>query len=225
MWWDAAAGDAAGMTTVVQTHPGPAAPNLPASSPPAPNLAALSRPTPSPPAPSRPTPSQPTPWRLRGRARKTVLIAHILSVGTWVGIDVLVGLLVLTGWLSTDPALRGAAYQALGEFVLWPMLTAALASLVTGVILGLGSKYGLVRYWWVAVKLVLNVVLGTLIVVLLRPMLAELAEYGRAVAAGTAADRDLSQLFFPPAVSLTALTVATVLSVAKPWGRTRRTGS
>ena len=34
-------------------------------------------------------------------------------------------------------------------------------------------------------------------------------------------------LFFPPAVSLTALTVATVLAVAKPWGRIRprqRTG-
>ena len=133
-----------------------------------------------------------TPWRLRGRTRKAVLITHILAVGTWIGVDVLVGVFVLAGWLSPDPAVRGAAYQALGTFVVWPMLAAGLASLCT------------------------------LIVLLLRPGLGELAAYGREVAAGTAAERDLADLFFPPAVSLTALTIATVLSVAKPWGRTRR---
>lgn len=174
---------------------------------------------------TRPAPVRPaaTPWRLRGRTRKAVLITHILAVGTWVGVDVLVAVLVLAGRLSPDPAVRGAAYQALGTFVVWPMLAAALTSLVTGVVLGLGSKYGLVRYWWVAVKLALNLVLCALIVVLLRPGLAELAAYGREVAAGTAAERNLADLFYPPAVSLTALTIATVLSVAKPWGRTRRT--
>lgn len=191
---DARAGDAAGMTTTLDTRPTGPAPGRPAT----------------------------TPRRLRGRTRKAMLITHILAVGTWVGIDVLVGVLVLAGWLSDDPAVRGAAYQALGTFVVWPMLAAGLTSLVTGVVLGLGSKYGLVRYWWVAVKLTLTLVLCTLIVVALRPGLTELAAYGRAVSAGTAADRDLADLFFPPAVSLTALTLATVLSVAKPWGRTRR---
>jgi hypothetical protein len=173
---------------------------------------------------TRPAPARPAPAarRLRGRTRKAVLITHILAVGTWVGVDVLVAVFVLAGWLSPDPAVRGAAYQALGTFVVWPMLVAGLLSLATGVILGLGSKYGLVRYWWVAVKLVLNLVLCTLIVVLLRPELGELAAYGRELAAGTAAERDLAGLLFPPAVSLTALTLATVLSVAKPWGRTRR---
>jgi hypothetical protein len=197
MWAHPRVGDAAGMTTVLDTHGD------------TPTRAAA--------------PTRHGPWRLRGRTRKTVLVTHILAVGTWVGIDVLVGVLVLAGWLSGDPAVRGAAYQALGTFVVWPMLAAGVTSLLTGVILGLGSKYGLVRYWWVAVKLVLNLVLCTLILVLLRPELGELAEYGRALAAGTAAERDLGNLFFPPAVSLSALTLATVLSVAKPWGRLRRT--
>jgi uncharacterized membrane protein len=167
----------------------------------------------------RPAPAR---WRLRGRTRKTVLILHILAAGTWIGVDVLVAVLVLAGWLSGDTAVRATAYQALGTFVVWPMLAAGLASLVTGVVLGLGSKYGLVRYWWVAVKLTLNVVLCLLILVLLQPELGEVAEYGRTLAAGTAVERDLSDLFFPPAVSLSALTLATVLSVAKPWGRIRR---
>jgi len=172
----------------------------------------------------RPEPARRAPFRLRGRTRKIVLILHILSVGTWVGVDVIVAVLVLTGWLSTDPSTRGLAYQALGTFVVWPMLISGLVSLATGVILGLGSKYGLVRYWWVAVKLVLNVVLCTLILVALQPGLGEITRYGRDLAAGTAAERDVSDLFFPPIVSLSALTFATILSVAKPWGRLRRRG-
>ena len=172
----------------------------------------------------RPEPVRRAPFRLRGRTRKTVLILHILSVGTWVGVDVIVAVLVLTGWLSGDPSVQGLAYQALGTFVGWPMLVAGLVSLVTGVILGLGSKYGLVRYWWVAVKLVLNVVLCTLILVALQPGLGEVAQYGRDLAAGTATERNMSDLFFPPIVSLSVLTFATILSVAKPWGRLRTRG-
>ena len=172
----------------------------------------------------RPEPARRAPFRLRARTRKTVLVLHVLSVGTWVGVDVIVAVLVLTGWLSAEPSTRGLAYQALGTFVGWPMLVSGLVSLVTGVILGLGSKYGLVRYWWVAVKLVLNVVLCTLILVALQPGLGEVAQYGRELAAGTATERDMTDLFFPPIVSLSALTFATILSVAKPWGRLRKRG-
>lgn len=166
---------------------------------------------------TRSQPARRAPWRLRGRTRRTVLILHVLAVGVWVGVDVLVGVFVLAGWLSGDAGVRAIAYQALGTFVVWPMLVAGLASLATGIVLGLGSKYGLVRYWWVAVKLVLNIVL----ILLLQPQMDEVVEYGRGLADGSAAERGLSDLFFPPAVSLTALTLATVLSVAKPWGRVR----
>jgi hypothetical protein len=56
-------------------------------------------------------------------------------------------------------AVRSLAYRALAAFVVWPMLAAGLACLATGLVLGAGTKWGLVRYWWVAVKLVLNLVL------------------------------------------------------------------
>jgi hypothetical protein len=166
-----------------------------------------------------PTPSN---WRLGQRARRIVLVVHILAAGAWVGIDVLVGVFVIAGWVGDDMATRGVAYQALGLFVVWPMLTAGLLSLGSGVLLGLGSKFGLVRYWWVAVKLVINVVLCVLIVVLLQPGLADVASYGRTLSAGGSPSQDVSQLFFPPAVSLTALSLATLLAVFKPWGRIRR---
>ena len=156
--------------------------------------------------------------------RKAVLVVHIISAGAWIGIDVIVAVLVSVGWFSSDVELRSLAYRALAAFVVWPMLTSGLVCLVTGVVLGLGTKWGLLRYWWVAVKLVLNLLLCTLILALLQPGMGEVGAYGRDLADGVANPSAVDQLFFPPAVSLTILTFATVLSVAKPFGRLRRAG-
>ncbi|XVU29304.1 hypothetical protein ACQPZJ_20210 [Actinoplanes sp. CA-054009] len=149
------------------------------------------------------------------RRRKLWLLIHILSAGVWIGVDVMVAVLVAVGAWGGE---RELAYRALGTFVVWPMLTSALVCLITGVLLGLETRWGLIRYWWVAVKLVLNLVLCTLILVLLRPMMPEVRAYGE----GTAPAFDTSGLAFPPIVSLTALSLATVLSVYKPWGRIAR---
>ena len=163
-----------------------------------------------------------TQWRLGKRSRKVTLLAHIVSAGAWIGIDVIVAVLVGVGWFADSDSTRGAAYQALGLFVVWPMLTSALVCLGSGLLLGLGSKYGLLRFWWVAVKLFLNLLLTTLILIALKPGMPEIAEYGRSVSAGQPNGLDVSQMFFPPIVSLTLLTFATTLSIFKPWGRTRR---
>jgi hypothetical protein len=160
--------------------------------------------------------------RLGARTRKTTLTVHLVSAGAWIGIDVVVAVLVGVGWWSDDPERRATAYQALGWFVVWPMLTAALVCLATGVVLALGSTWGLVRYWWVAVKLVLNLVLSTLIVLALRPGLPDVVEHGQNLAAGVPDSIDVSFLFFPPAVSLTTLAFATAIAVFKPWGRIGR---
>ena len=153
--------------------------------------------------------------------RNATLVVHIVAAGAWIGIDVIVAVLVLTGRFSDDVAVRSLAYQALATFVVWPMLTAGLVSLATGLILGLGTTWGLLRYWWVAVKLALNLVLCTLIVLVLRPGMDEVAGYGRDLLSGSPDSAAVSNLFFPPAVSLTTLTLATVLAVFKPWGRIR----
>lgn len=162
------------------------------------------------------------PWRLSGKARKLTLFVHILSAGIWIGVVVVVAVLVCVGWFSSDTQNQATAYQALGLVAVWPMLVAGATCLASGVLLGLGSKYGLIRYKWVATKLVLNVALVVLVYFALRPGMAETVEYGRALAAGTPNDTDVSGMFFPPAVSLTALSFATYLSIFKPWGRTPR---
>jgi hypothetical protein len=159
--------------------------------------------------------------RLGRRARTLVLIVHIVAAAAWIGIDVLVAVLVGTGALAADPAVRGLAYQALATFVVVPMAAAALLTLISGVVLGLGTRWGLVRYWWVAVKLVMNVVLAVLIVAVLRPGMSAVGAAGEEIVVAGSTDADLSFLVFPPTVSLTVLTLAVVLAVAKPWGRLR----
>ncbi|WP_194814795.1 hypothetical protein [Nocardia sp. XZ_19_385] len=161
-------------------------------------------------------------WKLNRRWRQTTLIVHIVAAGAWIGIDVIVAVLVAVGRFGSGVETRSLAYQALAAFVVWPMLISALVCLATGLLLGLGTKWGLVRYWWVLVKLVLNLGLCLLIVTALRPGMAEVGGYGRELLTGAPDPAAVSELFYPPAVSLTALAIATVLSVAKPWGRVRR---
>lgn len=156
------------------------------------------------------------------RPRKAVLVAHVLAAGSWIGVDVIVAVLVLVGRFSATADTAGLAYRALGTFVLVPMLASALVCLGTGLLLGLGTRWGLLRYRWVLVKLIVNVALCVLIVVALRPGMPDVVEHGEALAAGAGSTADVSSLFFPPAVSLVSLSFATVLAVVKPWGKVRR---
>lgn len=176
------------------------------------------------PSATRPIPRSRTGPRVRMPIgfRRVVLVFHLLSAGAWIGIDVIVAVLVLIGWFGGDAAVRGLAYQALATFVVVPMLVAGLCCLLSGLALGLATKWGLARYWWVLIKLALNLILCTLIVVALNPGMDQVAAAGSRLSSGSAPGAELSTLFFPPAVSLTALSVAVVLSVFKPRARVGR---
>jgi hypothetical protein len=152
-----------------------------------------------------------------------MLTVHILGAGAWIGMDVVLGVLVFTARLTTSTSTEALCYQALELFAVWPLLTAGLVTLASGIVLGLGTSYGLIRYWWVAIKLALNLVLVTLVAFSLRPGVTQAADYGDAIATGMPSDASVGDLVFPPIVSSTALVVATILSVFKPWGRIRRT--
>jgi hypothetical protein len=178
------------------------------------------RPTPA--AATRPRTRRPA-W-LGRRARKATLVLHISSAGIWLGLDAVMATLVVTSVVTDDDRTRAVAYQALGLVTVWPMTIAGLTCLASGVVLGLGTVYGLVRYWWVLVKLVLNVALSTLVLFALRPGVDEVVARGDVLLDGGFVAPGVGDLAFPPIVSTTALLIAIVLSVVKPWGRVRRSG-
>ena len=164
----------------------------------------------------------PRSWRLNARTRKTLLLTHICASGAWLGFAMVLGLLVLAATTAEDPTVSAAALVSIATFATWPLLVLGLLTLASGVLLGMGTKYGLVRYWWVATKLALNIVLVTLVVLLLGPEVTRLAAEARGTLDGGATLPIFSDLVFPPTVSTTALLAAMVLSVFKPWGRMRR---
>jgi hypothetical protein len=160
-------------------------------------------------------------WRLGARVRRSVLVVHLASAGAWLGIDVVMAVLVFTALGSDDDRTKALSLRALELVAVGPLLAAGLVCLLSGVLLGLGSRYGLVRYWWVAVKLVLNLVLTGLVLVSLAPQVADAAARARQFDAGVPAPLGVGDLIFPPIVSPTALLLAMVLAVFKPWGRIR----
>jgi hypothetical protein len=163
-------------------------------------------------------------FRLTGAFRKSFLLLHIVAVALWFGVDIALGILVLTAVLVDDPVVAGTALQAVPMFAIWPMFGASVASLVTGVVLGLGSKYGLVRYWWVAIKLAANLLMSTLIVLSLRPGVDAAAELGRRLVAGETTAAVPADLLYPVFVAPSLLLLSFVLSVLKPKARLRGRG-
>ena len=161
------------------------------------------------------------PWRLRPRMRKSILVVHIASAGAWIGIDVVMGVVVFTALLADD-ATRALCYQALELFAGWPLVVPGLICLASGVVLGLGTAYGLVRYWWVVIKLAINIAFIALVPIALRPEVLEMAEQGRRFAAGLPAALAVGDLIYPPIVSPLGLLAATILAVFKPWGPIRK---
>jgi hypothetical protein len=91
---------------------------------------------------------------------------------------------------------------------------------VVGLVASLGTRWGLIRHWWVLVKLVLTT--GATIVLLRHmPAVSRAASAAREMTLSAVDDRPLrTQLVLHAAGGLLVLFATTVLSVYKPWGMT-----
>lgn len=161
-------------------------------------------------------------FTLSRNLRRTTLLLHVLCGVGWMGLDLGLMVLVVSGATTGDGAVAAAAYTT--AHLVIPLVVPALATgmLLTGIVLGLGTRYGLTQWAWVLTKLAIGVLLTALVFVLLLPGalgipdgLAGTADQVRAAVGDGARD-----LVFPPFVSFALLAVALVLSIWKPWGRT-----
>lgn len=152
--------------------------------------------------------------------RRALLVAHVATSVGWLGAVTASLGISLVGLVADDEQLARAAYLVLepvGRYVLVPL---AVATLVTGVVQSLGSRWGLLLHWWVVFKLAITLLAGAI-------LLAYLATFDAMATA--AADRSLrlADVRNPSPVlhatlALVGLLVATVLAIVKPRGRTRR---
>lgn len=162
--------------------------------------------------------------RLTPTTHKLLLSLHIVASVGWLGLNVGNLALAVTGLTTDDPGTQHAAFGAMylvGGTLLIPVSLLALSS---GVLLGITTKWGLVRYRWVLVKLVLTVTAVLLIPLSLLPGLRELSGLVAATPAGRLAETGtLAVDMLSAGIVSTAMYVTNaVLSTLKPWGRTRR---
>ena len=153
--------------------------------------------------------------------RKFALTAHItFSVG-WLGAVAGFLALAVAGLTSYDAQLVRGLYLAMGVTSWYAIVPLCLASLLTGLVMSLATKWGLFRHYWVTVKFLLTLV-STLI---LFGFMQTLSYIGVLAADTTMPIDELRKLSQSPVIhsggGLLVLLVNTTLSVYKPWGRTR----
>jgi hypothetical protein len=155
------------------------------------------------------------------RLRKLALTAHVVSSVGWLGAVVSFLALAIAGLIGQDAQGVRGAYLAMELTGWWVIVPLSLASLLTGIVQSLGTKWGLFRHYWVLIKLLMNVA-GS-IVLLVHTRLIRLV--ATAAAGGTLSSADLRDVRIKLAATAGAavlvLLVATTLSVYKPRGRTR----
>jgi hypothetical protein len=152
--------------------------------------------------------------------RKLALTTHVTSSVGWFGAVATFLSLAIVGLTSGNALAVRAAYIAM-ELITWGVIVPfSLASLTTGLVQSLGTTWGLVRYYWILVKLVLTVVATAILLVHTGPI----GRVARLAAEGVLSGEDLHalrlQLIADAGAAVAALLVATTLSVFKPWGLT-----
>lgn len=150
--------------------------------------------------------------------RKFALTIHLLSSLGWIGAVLAYLVLGVSAVTDQDPQTVRAAWIAMEVTGWYAIVPLALAALATGLIMSLGTSWGLFRHYWVLITLVLTV-LSILVLLLHMPTVSAMAGMAR-----EADDADLGRLggdLLHPGLGLVVLLVIAVLNVYKPRGLTR----
>ncbi len=148
-------------------------------------------------------------FRLRRRAQKVVSSAHVLTSVGWFGVALMVASCGLLAAFTGDSSRPPMLHQLI-ETAPWLSIPMGLAAVATGVVLGLGTTFGLVRHWWVVAKIAISAA-----VVVTDAVLVE-----RVAHEAVAADQAPTPLYGSTIAHVVLLAVATVLSVFEPRART-----
>jgi hypothetical protein len=151
--------------------------------------------------------------------RIVVLAVHIVCSLGWVGALGAYLVLDLTVAYSQDATTLRAAYIAMGLITRWSIVPLAFATLATGLIMSLFTKWGLFRHYWTLISLVLT--LFALAVLLIERLTVDYF-------AGIAADPNTSEATLQGLGStllhsiggMVVLLVITWLNIYKPKGIT-----
>lgn len=154
--------------------------------------------------------------RLRPRPRKTIVVIHVIASVALLG--EVWGLVALNLYATTtaDRELAHAAYRLMEVLVFAGGIPLSMIALISGIVLAVGSHWGLVRHYWVFAKLLLLIA-----VILVGMFLFQPLAMASAFEAGTQTETQQWRQVAVVATQVIMLVTATALSVFKPKGRIR----
>ncbi|EFL33093.1 membrane protein [Streptomyces viridochromogenes DSM 40736] len=153
--------------------------------------------------------------KLSRPVRRALLVVHVTASASWLGLTLGLLALGITAAVTGSAVTVEASARAMKLFADWLLLPVAFLTLASGLVLSLGTPWGLARYRWVYTKFWLTLATTAATAFVLRPAV------NSAVAAGGPLP-ETHEVLMGPSVSLSAYTFMTVISVLKPWGLTRR---
>lgn len=152
--------------------------------------------------------------------RKFALAVHItVSVG-WIGAVAGYIALDVAAATSQDAQTLRAAYLTM-ELIAWYVIVPlALASLLTGLVMSLGTKWGLLRHYWVLSSLLLTIV-ATVVLLVETQTISYFADIAANPTTSSDDLRALGSTMVHSVGGTVMLLVILVLNVYKPRGITR----
>ena len=148
--------------------------------------------------------------------RRFAFTTHVtVSVG-WAGAVIAFLAFALVGFTSDDEVTVRGAYLLMAPAAWYVLVPLAHASLLSGIILSLGTTWGLFRHYWVVVKLGITV-FATVILLIYMDTFRQMAGVAADPVVELAMVRNASPILHA-ILALFLLLAATVLSVYKPFG-------
>jgi hypothetical protein len=152
--------------------------------------------------------------RLATRPRTIVRAVHVLASVGWLGLVVVMLVLSAAALTADEGTVPGFLYRLM-EPIGSPVIPIfAVVTLVTGLALSVATRWGLLRHWWIVVKLVLSLA----VIVTGAALTGNWIRQGIADPAAPAG----WLLLGGSVVHLLMLASAMIISVDKPWGKIRR---
>lgn len=143
----------------------------------------------------------------------TVSVGWIGAVAAYIAFDV-------TAATGQDAESVRSAFLAMERIARYVIVPLAVASVVTGVVVSLGSKWGLFRHYWVVISLLLTIFATAVLLVETRTI-GSLAEVATDPATSVDDLRSLPSTLVHSIGGTLVLIVILVLNVYKPRGLTR----
>jgi hypothetical protein len=152
------------------------------------------------------------------RLSKAMLTTHItFSVG-WIGTVAAFLALSIAGLAGNEHIVRASyiAMEVIAWFIIVPF---CIASLLTGVIQALGTRWGLFKHYWIVIKLTLTLIATIILIAHMKPI-SYLSDVATQTILAMDELRNLRiRVLADAGAAIFVLLAITTVSVYKPWGK------